>query len=86
MRGVSILTRTKAEAVNEKGLMVRTEDGKEQLLAADNIVLATGARPNQGLYPEISGKVADIYCAGDCAGARSILESITEGFLTGQAI
>ena len=86
MQGVTILTRTKAEAVKEGGLVVRTEDKREHLLAADTIVSATGARPNQELYQALSGKVAEIHLAGDCVEPRHISEAIAEGFNAGQAI
>ena len=86
MRGVNILMTTKAEAVQKEGLVVRTEDEKEHLVAADTIVLATGARPNRELYRELLGKAAEIYLAGDCVKPRYIFEATTEGFLAGQAI
>ncbi len=84
--GVTILTKTKAEAVQEEGLLVGTEAGSKQLLTADTIVLSTGAIGNQELYRELSGKVAELYLIGDCVEPRRILEATAEGFLASQAI
>ncbi|GAI56383.1 unnamed protein product, partial [marine sediment metagenome] len=84
--GATILTKTKAEAVQEEGLVVSTEAGQKQVLAADTIVLATGATPNQELYRELAGKVSEIYLVGDCVEPRRILEATAEGFLVSQAI
>ena len=84
--GVTILTKTKGEAVVEEGLLVNTETGTKEVLPADTIVLATGARPNQELYRELSGKVSEIYLVGDCVEPRRIFEAIAEGFDAGRAI
>jgi 2,4-dienoyl-CoA reductase-like NADH-dependent reductase (Old Yellow Enzyme family)/thioredoxin reductase len=84
--GVTIFTKTKAEAVEEKGLVVSTEAGTKQLLPADTIVSATGAAPNQELYRKLSRRVPEIYLVGDCVEPRRILEAIAEGFLASQAI
>jgi pyruvate/2-oxoglutarate dehydrogenase complex dihydrolipoamide dehydrogenase (E3) component len=85
LRGVTVLTRTKADAVQDEGLMVTTEAGQKRI-AADTIVMATGARPNQELYHQLSGKVAEVYLAGDCVEPRGIHEAIAEGFEAGRAI
>ena len=84
--GVTILTRTRAEAVQAEGLIVSTESRPKQVLPADTIVLATGATPNQELYRQLSGKVPEIYLVGDCVEPRHIVEAIAEGFLASQAI
>jgi NADPH-dependent 2,4-dienoyl-CoA reductase/sulfur reductase-like enzyme len=84
--GVIILTKAKAEAVQQEGMMLTTEDGEKLLLPANTIVSCTGARSNKTLYQELSGKVQEIYCIGDSAEPRRILEATAEGFLTGQAI
>lgn len=84
--GVTILTRTKAEAVKEEGMLVSMESGPKEVLPADTIVLATGAKPNQELYRQLSGKVSEIHLVGDCVEPRRILEAIAEGFLASQAI
>ncbi len=85
LRGVTVLTRTRVEAVQDEGLMVTTEDGRKRI-AADTIVMAIGARPNQELYHQLSGKVAEVYLVGDCVEPRGIYEAIAEGFEAGRAI
>jgi len=84
--GVTVLTKTKAEAVQEEGLLVSADNGSKQLLTAETIIVSTGAVCNQKLYQELSGKVAEIYRVGDCAEPRRMLEATAEGFLTSQAI
>ncbi len=82
---VTILTKTKAEAIQETGLLVSSHDDAKQLLPADTIIASTGAVCNQALYQQLSGKVT-VYRVGDCAGPRRMLEATTEGFLASQAI
>jgi len=84
--GVSILTGTKAEEVEPGCLVVSTESGSRQRISADTIIMATGVTPDQRLYQELSGKVVEIYLAGDCVQPRRIFEAIHEGFLVGLAI
>ena len=84
--GVTILKSTKGEAVREEGLVVSTGARSKQVLAADNIVLATGATPKQELYRQLSGKVPEIYLVGDCLEPRRVVEAIAEGFRAGQVV
>jgi len=85
-RGVNLMVKTEAKAVEEEGLVARTEDGKEQLLATNTVVLATGTRPNQELYQELSGKISEVYRVGDCVEPHQIMEAVTAGFDAGRAI
>ena len=48
-------------------------------LEADNIVLATGTRPNNSLTKLLKGNVPELYEVGDCVEPRRILEAIHEG-------
>jgi thioredoxin reductase len=84
--GVAILLQIRAEAVQEEGLVVSTEAGAKQVLLADNVVSSTGARPNQELYQQLSGKVPEVYQVGDCVEPRRLLEAISDSFLVSQVI
>ena len=84
--GVTILMKTKGEAVQEEGVIISTDAGPKQLLPADTIVLATGAMPNQELYRELSGRVSEVYLVGDSGEPRRIVEATAEGFHTGLTI
>ena len=84
--GVTILTKTKADAVQAAGLLVSGENGAKQLLPADTIIVSTGAAGNQALYRELSDKVSEIYLIGDCVEPRRMIEATSEGFLASQAI
>jgi 2,4-dienoyl-CoA reductase-like NADH-dependent reductase (Old Yellow Enzyme family)/thioredoxin reductase len=61
------------------GISLVDKEGKEVFLEADNIVLATGTRPNKALAQSLKGKVPELYEVGDCVEPRRILEAIHEG-------
>jgi pyruvate/2-oxoglutarate dehydrogenase complex dihydrolipoamide dehydrogenase (E3) component len=65
--------------ITPKGIGVISKEGKEVFLEADNIILATGAVPEKSLIHSLSGKVREIYEAGDCVEVRRILEAVHEG-------
>jgi thioredoxin reductase len=62
-----------------KGMAVIDADGREALIEASLVVLATGLRPLDELDASVRGKVAELYEAGDCVSPRRILEAIHEG-------
>jgi 2,4-dienoyl-CoA reductase-like NADH-dependent reductase (Old Yellow Enzyme family)/thioredoxin reductase len=62
-----------------QGISLIDQDGKELFLEADSIVLASGARPDNGLAESLRGKVPRLFEAGDCVVPRRLLEAIHEG-------
>ncbi|MFA4836558.1 MAG: NAD(P)/FAD-dependent oxidoreductase, partial [Dehalococcoidia bacterium] len=78
-KGVTMMTGVKYEQITDKGLTVTGRDGQSQLIEADTIVLAAGARPNTELMSKLQGKVPEIYAVGDCSEPRGILEAIADG-------
>ena len=77
---VKILSGVKEfKQITQQGIRLIDKEGKEVFLEADNIVLATGSRPNKTLAESLEGRVPGLYEAGDCAEPRRILEAIHEG-------
>ncbi len=83
--GVNLLTGTRAESCDEKGLTV-FKDGAKELLPADTIVVSAGATPNQDLYQQLSGEVPEIYRVGDCVQPRRIIDATAEAYLVARKI
>lgn len=65
--------------ISQEGIQLVDREGKRVFLKADNIVLATGRRPNKALAESLRGKVPELYQAGDCVEPRRILEAVHEG-------
>lgn len=78
-KGVTTLTGVKYEEITGEGLTIIDKGGARQTIGADNIVLATGARPSTELFKALDGKVPEIHLAGDCVQPRRILEAISDG-------
>jgi 2,4-dienoyl-CoA reductase-like NADH-dependent reductase (Old Yellow Enzyme family)/thioredoxin reductase len=84
---VEILTRRQLEAVTDKGTVVVDADGSRREIAADSVVLASGYLPRTDLRDELEKEPGlDVYAAGDCLGARMILDAVHEGHLAARKI
>jgi pyruvate/2-oxoglutarate dehydrogenase complex dihydrolipoamide dehydrogenase (E3) component len=60
--------------------------GREEWIAGDTVVLATGARPVESLADRMKGRVPEIYVIGDAQGPRKALEAVAEGLAVGRKI
>lgn len=80
--GIAVVTEAKVmeitplEVVFEKG-------GERRRVAADTVVLAVGARAEQGLAEELEGRVPVVRVIGDAVQPRKAADAIREGFLVG---
>jgi 2,4-dienoyl-CoA reductase (NADPH2) len=83
--GVRIITNTRAVAVTNEGLEIE-KDGSRQTIGADSVVIASGAKPDNGLKDDIKDLVKECHVIGDAARPRKALDAIKEGFLTGLKI
>jgi len=80
--GVRIITGARAVAVREDGLEIEKKE-RGEIIPADTIVIAAGARSENSLEKELKGLVREVYVIGDAAGPRKALDAIKEGFLAG---
>jgi len=85
-KGVVMLAGVQKEEITERGVEILNEEGHRQLIEADTIVLAIGARPNRTLVNELRETVPEIYLAGDCQEPRDIMAAIADGARVGRAL
>ena len=83
--GVSVLTGATAVGITPEGVEIEKGE-KRDLLPADSVVIAAGAKPENLLVDEMVDLVPEIYSIGDAKAPRNALEAIKEGFLTGLKI
>ncbi|MBW1863344.1 MAG: FAD-dependent oxidoreductase [Deltaproteobacteria bacterium] len=83
--GVRVITGARAVEVSPEGVKIEKEDG-DDLLPADSVVIAAGAKSEKGISREIRDLVSEIYTIGDAREPRSAFEAIKEGFITGLKI
>lgn len=79
-RGVKFLPGVTYKEATGEGLIVINQEGKEELLPADIIIMATGSVPITDIAARLKGKVAEISVVGDARESRQILTAIHEGF------
>ena len=77
-KGVSLLPGVTYLGITPEGLRIKDKDGQEKLLEADTIVLAAGARPQDGLGKSLEGMGLEVHRAGDGVEPRSITEALAE--------
>jgi 2,4-dienoyl-CoA reductase (NADPH2) len=84
--GVTINTATTAQAIVHGGVLVSQADGQQDILPADTVVMAVGAKSENRLYEELKTVFPAVYSAGDASCPRTALEAIREGFDVGSTI
>jgi 2,4-dienoyl-CoA reductase-like NADH-dependent reductase (Old Yellow Enzyme family)/thioredoxin reductase len=85
LHDVKVVTKATARLITEKGV-VYEHDGKEELAEADTVVIATGSKPETGLYDALQGALPEVYRIGDCVKARTACEAIEEAALIARKI
>jgi 2,4-dienoyl-CoA reductase-like NADH-dependent reductase (Old Yellow Enzyme family)/thioredoxin reductase len=80
--GVSIYTNTTVKEITETGVKCRV-DGKDIQLDTESVIIATGAKSNDGIAKQLTGKITELHIIGDCAQPRKIYDAIHEGFKVG---
>lgn len=84
--GVNFLFDRVIKEFTAGGVLVTDKDGKQQMIEADTIVLALGAKPENNLAKHLKGKVDELYVIGDCVSPRKIGDAMHEGFVAGWRI
>ena len=83
---VKIMTETKLLRIQATGVVVACNDGIEQFLETEKVIIATGTRPHNRLYKEIKPLGFEIHQIGDCLETRSAKAAIYEGAVLGRRI
>ena len=82
---VNCLVNTRAIAIQEDGLSVE-RDGEKSFLPADNIVLALGYRPVNGLVAELEGVCKQLVVIGGAQRTSNALEASRDGLIAGYTV
>jgi 2,4-dienoyl-CoA reductase (NADPH2) len=84
---LSIRTRTRALAkeITAEGVII-DHQGREELLRADTVVIATGTKPVNALYQKLKDRAPEIYLIGDAKNPRKALEAVAEGLAVGRTL
>ncbi|MCG8538323.1 MAG: FAD-dependent oxidoreductase [Clostridia bacterium] len=83
---VNMITNTVVEEIRENEIILSNNKVENSLCSFDSIVIATGSKPEDGLYKIIKDKFENISLVGDVVSSRGILEAVSEGYKSGLAV
>ena len=76
----SLIVSGTGDVISADDGVIATHDAKPQLIKADTVVLALGAKADQELAKQLKNLVAELYTVGDCNEPRKIPNAVEEGF------
>jgi NADPH-dependent 2,4-dienoyl-CoA reductase/sulfur reductase-like enzyme len=85
-QGVSMLTGVQIEEILDQGVAFVNKDGIKETEAAESVILATGAMPNQGLFDQLGGLGFETDLIGDCREIGYIEGAMADGARMGRQI
>jgi len=77
--GVKFITDVKYKEITDKGLVVTTKDGRDQLIKGDTIITALPLLPDSGFFESMRGKTKEVYAIGDADKPAYIVDAIAAG-------
>lgn len=83
---IKILTEVRIKNITDKGIIFIDKEGKEERLEVDNVVIASGRKPNNQLSKALRAKFTELYEIGDVIKPRRILSAIHEASFAARAI
>jgi hypothetical protein len=81
-----MLTECRLSRIEDNGVVVTGEDGKERFIQADRVIITIGNRPDSRLYDQIAPLGYETHQIGDCLEPRSAKAAIYEGAVLGRTI
>jgi len=65
--------------ISEEGVILLNEEGKEEGVPADWIIMALGVKPDDSISRKLEGKVPELYGIGDSCQIGKIMEAAYDG-------
>ncbi|MCI6157636.1 MAG: NAD(P)/FAD-dependent oxidoreductase [Peptoniphilaceae bacterium] len=80
--GIELLPNHKLVSITDRGICTElmTEEGGEQEIPCDTVILALGSRPQPDLIKDYEDVAEDVRLYGDAAQVKTILESMREAY------
>jgi 2-enoate reductase len=82
---VKILTSSRLKEVNDKGVLIESEKGTEQL-EADTVITAVGYRRSDQLYRALQDRALEVYNIGDSAEVSNVMGAVWSAYELGSRI
>ncbi len=82
----NMLVNTKCIEIKPGEVTILTGEGLRSKITADTIVIAVGYKKNDTLLQSLQGKIPELYCIGDAAQPRGIIDATNDGYRTGLSL
>ena len=77
--GTKMLKETRVLEITREGVVVENAEGK-QILPADTVVIAAGAKPNNDIYEQVKDKHAKVNIIGDAVQVARIPDAVESAY------
>jgi 2,4-dienoyl-CoA reductase-like NADH-dependent reductase (Old Yellow Enzyme family)/thioredoxin reductase len=85
-KGVTLIPGVSSyDEIDREGLAI-TKDGQRQMIAADTVIMAAGAKPDTGLVEALKKEFPRVMAVGDSVEPRDIRAAMNEGYQAGLKI
>jgi len=74
------------ERITDKGITVRTKEGRTVTIEADTIVTAIPLSPNTAITGAFEGSAPEVYIIGDSREPSMIIDAVADGSRIGRAV
>jgi 2,4-dienoyl-CoA reductase-like NADH-dependent reductase (Old Yellow Enzyme family)/NADPH-dependent 2,4-dienoyl-CoA reductase/sulfur reductase-like enzyme len=72
VKGVKLVPEVSVKGLTDKGIILRSKDGKESIVEADTVIVAAGYKPNNDMVEALCNIVPATYVIGDAAKTGDI--------------
>ena len=76
---MDLLKETRVLEIKKDAVIVENEEGRK-VIPADTVVIAAGARPNNGLYEELKDKLPKVDVIGDSVSVGRIHNAVESAY------
>ncbi|MHB8106546.1 MAG: oxidoreductase [Candidatus Cryosericum sp.] len=73
---VKIITGNSLLAVGDKDVTIINQKFRQSKITCDSVVTAVGYKPDDKLFKELGGKIADLYVVGDANDVKNLMHAI----------
>jgi 2-enoate reductase len=78
--GTTIITRSRVQAITSEGILIAQNEGRENRIQADTVVLAMGMLPNTQIADQLDQKLDRVYRIGDCREPRNVMNAVWDAY------
>lgn len=83
---LQVMLKANCQEITPTGVRIKDKDGREIMLSADTVIIATGVRADKKTAESFYGITPQTYMIGDCEKPRKIQEATMEGYTIAAAL